>query len=100
MIKVKVNSQYYDATVKEMKHEGDIYEISEERYEKLKANFEPKFFERLDKIEKKTIEIKEEVIEKIEMVNELPENAEIVEEVIIVESEEPKKKTTKRKARK
>jgi len=100
MIKVKVKKQYYDATEKEMKHEGDVYEISEERYEKLKTTFVPTYFERVDNAKKEAITIKEEEIVEITVVDEIPEEKQVVEEVIIEESEEPKKKTTRKKARK
>ena len=89
MYKIKVVAPYNDTMLGRQTVIGEEYEVDNERYEALKV-LEPRY---LIGEEIKSTKVKKEDIVKVDLVDEIPENVEVVDEVII--EEKPKKKKRK-----
>lgn len=89
MYKIKVIAPYNDTKLGRLTIVGEEYEVDNERYEALKV-LEPRY---LIGEEIKSAKVKKEDIVEVDLVDEIPADAEVVEEVII--EEKPKKKKRK-----
>ena len=89
MYKIKVIAPYNDTMLGRQTVIGEEYEVDNERYEALKV-LEPRY---LIGEEIKSAKVKKEDIVEVDLVDEIPEDAEVVDEVII--EEKPKKKKRK-----